>query len=80
MRSAVARWSILVVGLVAIVVGSLLLTVKVASFGWFAYAPPADLSFVPMSSLNIAGLLVLGFGLVVVAGWVGFTIADRRPK
>jgi heme/copper-type cytochrome/quinol oxidase subunit 1 len=78
MRAAIARWSVLIIGLVAIVIGIVLVAQRQSSFGWFAYAPLTDLSFMPVSSLNIAGLLVLAVGLVLVAGWVGFMIARRR--
>jgi len=73
-----ARWSILVIGLLAIVVGIVLLAQRQSSFGWFANAPLEDVSFVSMSSTSVTGLVVLGVGLVLVAGWIGFQLALRR--
>ncbi len=75
MSSFVARWSVLIVGIVAIVVGSVMVAMPQSSFAWYAYAPASDLAFVPLYPLDVAGLIIVGTGLTLVAGWVGFRLS-----
>ena len=81
MRRLLARWSLPIVGVVALAVGVLLVTKKEpASFGWFAYAPLSNEAFMPMSPFNVAGLVFIVAGLVLMAGWVGFQLGSRKVK
>jgi heme/copper-type cytochrome/quinol oxidase subunit 1 len=80
--AVVRRFGVLAVGIAAIVAGMVVYQFRptpVASFGWVAYAPLSDSTFVPFlgSAVWAAGLLVL-IGFVLVAGWVGFAFGRRR--
>lgn len=81
----VRRFGVLAVGIAAIVAGVVVYQFRptpVASFGWVAYAPLSDSTFVPFvgSEVWAAGLLVL-LGFVLVAGWIGFALGrPRRPS
>lgn len=78
MLAFVRRWVVLVVGLAALIVGIVLLNQSTASFGWFAYAPLSQATFVGMSPYVSPGLLLTAAGLVLIAGWVGFRMGRRR--
>jgi heme/copper-type cytochrome/quinol oxidase subunit 1 len=80
-RRLLALWTLPIVGVVSLVVGVLLITKKEpASFGWFAYAPLSNEAFTPMSPFNVAGLIVVVAGLILIAGWVGFQLGSRKVK
>lgn len=79
-------WAIAVVvagaGAVVLIVG---LMTPVA-FGWFAYQPLANATFVPdaggvfLSRLTIVGLAILTMGLLAIAFLAGFRAARGRPN
>lgn len=48
----------------------------VATFGWTAYAPLTSSTFTP-SWAPYAGILQLGVGAVLIAGWIGFQLGRR---
>ncbi len=72
MRRILARWLVPVVGTAALIEGAVLAARTDASFGWFAYAPLSAIAFFPLSQDRLAGLILLGVGLVLIAGWAGF--------
>ena len=55
------------------------------TFGWFAYQPLADATFVPdsggvfLSRITIIGWVILTFGLLAVAFLLGRRTAHGRP-
>ncbi|HWV76242.1 MAG TPA: hypothetical protein VN027_02905 [Isoptericola sp.] len=49
-----------------------------ASFGWFAYAPLADTTFVPGSSRLMVMSVLLGLGTLLVGLGGGFLLGRRR--
>jgi heme/copper-type cytochrome/quinol oxidase subunit 1 len=71
---------------VALVVGGAVAWRQVpASFGWFAYAPLSEESvpeLVYMDGGRYAALAALAFGLLLLAGLVGFLLGRRlsRPE
>lgn len=78
----VRGWGLLVLGLIGMIVGVILLTRPTpASFGWTAYAPLTNTTYVPrfVTGTFVLGALVLVLGLALTAGWVGFALG-RRPK
>jgi heme/copper-type cytochrome/quinol oxidase subunit 1 len=68
-------------GLVVVIVG--LITPVTASFGWFAYQPLADATFLPVESgvfvsrVTLIGCIVLTIGLLTVAFLAGRRSARR---
>lgn len=71
---------IVLAGAVVLIVGLL----TPVTFGWFAYQPLADATFVPcgggvfLSHITIIGWVVLAFGLVAVAFLDGWRLARTR--
>ncbi len=54
-----------------------------ASFGWFAYAPLSNTTFLPegmvyLGASSRAGMGLCGAGLVVLAFWTGYRTGRRR--
>ena len=54
-----------------------------AQYGWFAYAPLADTTFVPqggylLSTTSLIGSVVLGTGLMALAFWCGLRLGRRN--
>jgi heme/copper-type cytochrome/quinol oxidase subunit 1 len=84
-RSTLA-WAIasVVVGIGAVMLIIGLLTP--VTFGWFAYQPLADTTFVPggggvfLSRTTIVGTVVLTIGLLAVAFLAGWRAARARPN
>ena len=93
----VRRFGILILGIVLAVAGIVLelltaqtinipfttfLGARPPSFGWTAYAPLTNETFVPPSPQlpGILAILSLGAGLILVAGWVGFRLGRRTPS
>jgi heme/copper-type cytochrome/quinol oxidase subunit 1 len=64
-------------GLVVVIVG--LITPVTASFGWFAYQPLADATFLPVASgVFVSRATVIG-SIVLTIGLLGFAfLAGRR--
>lgn len=81
--SILRRFGILILGIALLVIGVVFYAVALPqpSFGWTAYAPLTGTTFVPTPSPNLPhyALGVIGAGLVLVAGWVGFRLGHRRP-
>lgn len=75
---------IVAVGAVMIVIG-LFTPMGAASFGWFAYQPLADATFVPggsaviLSRVAVVGWIVFAGGLVTLAFLAG-RVAGRRSR
>ena len=68
-----------IAGLVAIVVGILVARSTPLSFGWSAYAPLTDATFVPgLAAQFWLGPGLVGLGIALLAGWVGFLLGRRR--
>ena len=79
------RWGLLAFGLIGMIAGTILLTRPTpASFGWTAYAPLSDTTYVPpfVTGSFVLGVLLLLLGLALAAGWVGFALGRRttRPR
>lgn len=74
------RYGVLALGLVALAVGGVLLAQPSPSaFGWTAYAPLTNTTFVP-SLLPLSHYLGDGaivIGLALTAGWIGFRLGRR---
>ncbi len=54
-----------------------------ASFGWFAYAPLSNTTFLPegivyLGASSRVGMALCGVGLVVLAFWMGYRTGRRR--
>jgi heme/copper-type cytochrome/quinol oxidase subunit 1 len=70
-------------GAVTILVG-LLTPVGVGSFGWFAYQPLADATFVPggstvvLSRITVVGWVIFGVGLLALAFLAGRAAGRRQ--
>jgi heme/copper-type cytochrome/quinol oxidase subunit 1 len=69
------------IGAVVLIIGLL----TPATFGWFAYQPLAEATFVPgggvfLSHTTIVGLVVLMIGLLSVAFLAGWRAARGRPN
>lgn len=83
-RRPIAAWAIAaaLVGVGAILLVAGLLTP--VTFGWFAYQPLADATFVPdaggvfLSRDTIVGLVIMSIGLMAVAFLAGRRTARRR--
>jgi hypothetical protein len=84
----VRRWLWVVVGVAAMGVGAWLVLAtrsSAADFGWFAYTPLEDgHQFVGhavlLSRTQVIGCAIGVFGLVVVAGGVGYRLGLRRGR
>jgi heme/copper-type cytochrome/quinol oxidase subunit 1 len=81
----VRRWGLLVLGLVGMVAGVILLSrPATVSFGWTAYAPLSNRTYVPPEFLDpyFWGTPILVVGTALTAGWVGFALGRRmkRPR
>ncbi|MGO4192859.1 hypothetical protein AB4Y67_14445 [Arthrobacter sp. YAF17] len=81
-----ARVAVPLVALALILAGIVLLSVPVQqeSFGWFAYAPLSQQTFVPQGMLIMdrekwAGVVLTGAGLLALTFWSGFR-AGRRSR
>lgn len=79
------RWGLLVLGLIGMIAGAILLTRPTpASFGWTAYAPLSNTTYVPpfVTGTFVLGALVLMLATALTAGWVGFALGRRtkRPR
>ncbi len=75
--AAIRRYGLLVLGAVGIVVGAVLLS-RAAPMpsGFSAYVPLSNTTYVPpfiTGSLVLGGVL-LGIGIALAAGWIGFAI------
>jgi heme/copper-type cytochrome/quinol oxidase subunit 1 len=87
-KTAILAWvaagAILAAGAIMIVIG-LFTPWGSASFGWFAYQPLADATFVPggsavvLSRIAVVGWIVFAVGLVALAFLAG-RIAGRRSR
>lgn len=84
-KRSIVAWTItgvvIAAGAVVLIVGLL----TPVTFGWFAYQPLADESFVPgagvfLSHVTITGWVILTIGLLVVAFLAGRRSARRRPN
>ncbi len=75
---------ILAAGTVMVVIG-LFTPMGAASFGWFAYQPLADATFVPggsaviLSRIAVVGWIIFAVGLVTLAFLTGLA-AGRRSR
>jgi heme/copper-type cytochrome/quinol oxidase subunit 1 len=78
--SFVRRFGILILGIVFVVagVGGLIAWLPRPSFGWIAYAPLTQTTFLPQPNVFDYSLGLAVVGLVLVAGWVGHLIGRRR--
>ena len=75
------------VALALMLAGIVLLSVPVRqeSFGWFAYAPLSQQTFVPQGMLIMdkekwAGVVLTGVGLLVLTFWSGFRAGRRSIR
>lgn len=66
--------------LVLIVAGLFLAVSAPWGFGWFAYAPLAELSFAPVvvPPQFVVGIALVIAGLALVSGWVGYRVGRRE--
>jgi len=81
--SIARRWGFLVLGAVGIVVGVILLLPRPepVSFGWAAYAPLSNTTFIPfVPGSYVAGALILAVGAALAAGWAGFALGRRTKR
>ena len=84
MLSWVGAGVIVAAGAVMIVIG-LFTPMGTASFGWFAYQPLADATFVPggsavvLSRIAVVGWIIFAVGLVTLAFLAG-RVAGRRSR
>lgn len=81
-----ARVAVPLAALALILAGIVLLSVPVRqeSFGWFAYAPLSQQTFVPQGMLIMdrekwTGVVLTGVGLLALTFWSGFR-AGRRSR
>ncbi|MDY7529364.1 MULTISPECIES: hypothetical protein [unclassified Cryobacterium] len=83
-RSRRVSVSMVVLGAVAAVIGLVLLLLpsNQASFGWYAYAPLSDSTFLPPGGLfspqNQIGMVVFIVGLVVLAFGAGWMLGQHH--
>ena len=72
-------------GVITIVIG-LLTPMGIATFGWFAYQPLADATFVPggsavvLSRVTVAGWVIFAVGLVTLAFLAGRAAGRKSPE
>lgn len=80
----VRRWAVLVLGVILVGVAVAIAVTQPVSFGWFAYAPLSNSSYVPTLSPVVAmpsgAAAMLIVGLVLIAAWVGFRLGRRSPR
>ena len=50
------------------------------SFGWFAYAPLSDATFVPAVPTPWLALVIAIVGTALLAGWTGYLVGRRRSS
>lgn len=48
------------------------------SFGWFAYAPLSDVTYVPAVPTPWLALVLSILGAAILAGWTGYLVGRRR--
>ena len=81
----VRRYGLLALGLVAMIVGAVLLVVGLqptSSFGWTAYAPLSHTVYRPtptVTPLFLIGAALAGAGLALTATGIWQAVARRRP-
>jgi heme/copper-type cytochrome/quinol oxidase subunit 1 len=69
----------LLLGAALLVAGIVLWFRTSASFGWFAYAPLTDQTFVPVTpGPGWLSLVLAVVGAALLAGWTGFLLGRRR--
>ncbi|MEO6533912.1 MAG: hypothetical protein ABIO06_10115 [Pseudolysinimonas sp.] len=81
MVGVIRKYGILALGVVALTGGGFLLNLQpAASFGWTAYAPLSDTTFVPpfVTPSLYLGVGFILIGLALTAGWIGFALGRRR--
>lgn len=67
-----------VVGVIAVAFAVLLWSRARPSFGWFAYAPLSDTTFMPAAYPTLVTALVVGaLGLLLVGAAVGIVVGRR---
>lgn len=71
-----------VAGVVVLVVATVQATSEPASFGWFAYAPLSDTTFVAdglhlVSTTSLVGAGLLVVGLLALSAWFGYRLGTR---
>lgn len=80
----VKRWSVLALGVALVVCGMVIAGSQPVSFGWFAYAPLSNSSYMPAFSAVVAmpteAAALLAIGVVLVAAWVGFRLGRRAAR
>lgn len=85
-RSVLTPRLVLGAGLAAVIVGVVVFVAAAAqpvSFSGFAYAPVSDATFSVrgvhvFSTVSLVGAVVFVFGLLVLAGWLGYRQGVRR--
>lgn len=85
-KKSVVGWTTAVVVAVAGAVVLIVGLMTPVAFGWFAYQPLANATFVPdaggvfLSRLAIIGLVILAIGLLAIAFLAGFRAAQGRSS
>jgi heme/copper-type cytochrome/quinol oxidase subunit 1 len=77
--TALRSYGVAAAGAALLVIGIVLVTTQPMSFGWTAYAPLTDVTFVPpfpTPAMWLGGILAVT-GLALLAGWVGFRLGRR---
>lgn len=79
-RRSVALVVVPLLGLAALVAGVVIQLSTPVSFGWFAYAPLSEATFVAPGLLTQFGVgpILTGVGIALLAGWAGFLLGRRR--
>ncbi|MEO6115065.1 MAG: hypothetical protein ABIP33_01665 [Pseudolysinimonas sp.] len=75
------RFGILALGVIAMIGGGILLNNRpAAAFGWTAYAPLTNTTFVPpfVTPTLYLGVGLILIGLALTAGWIGFRLGRRQ--
>lgn len=77
-------WIVMGLGLLVVGIGLVLSSASGTDFGWFAYTPLDNevrfsSEFVILSRGRLFGCLVVGLGLLVIAGGIGYR-AGRRSR
>ena len=80
----VKRWWVLAIGVALVISGMVIAGSQPVSFGWFAYAPLSNSTYMPAFSPVVAmpteAAALLAIGAVLVAAWVGFRLGRRAPR